>query len=200
MVLLLRSSSWSCSYPVKQQNNYQTGRIEQVQVPHLMPTDTRSSSKARAARVGAVWVWVWPGDPRYWLTFVYLLSALARNVSLYLVACNLYLLLSVAVYSPVCLSLFAFRNLTKIPFILRSTISVCLMFFRDSVIVLFLSLFFLFLVFGFCFLRYLLSRFLPLFLSKRFFLWLRCLPFCVRQADNIRECTYVIPLHVFLFA
>lgn len=74
---------------------------------------------------------------------MYLLSALARNVSLYLEACNLYLSLSVAVYSLVCLSLFAFRNLTKIPFILRSTISVCLMFFRDSVLVLvFLSLFF----------------------------------------------------------
>lgn len=145
-----------------------------------MPTDTRSSSKERAARVGAVWLWVWPGDPRYWLTFVYLLSALARNVSLYLVACNLYLLLSVAVCSLVCLSLFAFRNLTKIPFIPRSTISVCLMFFRDSVLV----LVFLFLVFGFCFLRYLLSRFLPLFLSKRFFLWLLCLPFCVRQRSQ----------------
>lgn len=133
----------------------------------------------RAARVGAVWVW--PGDPRYWLTFVYLLSALAWNVTLYLVACNLYLLLSVVVYSPVRLSLFAFRNLTKIPFILRSTISVCLMFFRDSVLVLvlFLSLFFLF--FGFCFLRYLLSRFLPLFFSKQFFLWLHCLPFCVQH-------------------
>lgn len=170
-------SLWSCSYPVKQQNNYQTGRIGQAQVPHLMPTDTRSSSKERAARVGAVWLWVWPGDPRYWLTFVYLLSALARNVSLYLVACNLYLSLSVAVCSLVCLSLFAFRNLTKIPFIPRSTISVCLMFFRDSVLV----LVFLFLVFGFCFLRYLLSRFLPLFLSKRFFLWPLCLPFCVRQ-------------------
>lgn len=111
-----------------------------------MPTDTRSSSKERAARVGAVWLWVWPGDPRYWLTFVYLLSALARNVSLYLVSCNLYLSLSVAVCSLVCLSLFAFRNLTKIPFIPRSTISVCLMFFRDSVLV----LVFLFLVFVFC--------------------------------------------------
>lgn len=77
---------------------------------------------------------------------MYLLSALARNVSLYLVACNLYLSLSVAVYSLVCLSLFAFRNLTKIPFIPRSTISVCLMFFRDSVLVL------VFLFFGFWFL------------------------------------------------
>lgn len=83
---------------------------------------------------------------------MYLLSALARNISLYLEACNLYLSLSVAVCSLVCLSLFAFRNLTKIPFILRSTISVCLMFFRDSVLVLvFLCLSF-FSVFGFWFL------------------------------------------------